>query len=373
MGDGMRRISLDMASPGMILGKSIYSSSGNILLSAGMILTPFYIERLKNMGIPALYVKDGQTDDITVKDVISDQTRVATQKLVKQAFTDIQKTKMVNMSETRGAVNNIIDELLANPAVLVNLTDIRAHNDYLFGHSVNVCVLSLLTGLTLEYNQIQLRELGLGALLHDIGKVQVDKAILYKDKPLTEEEYVMILKHCENGFELLRQQDDCNLIVAHVAFQHHERYDGKGYPRGLQGKDIIEFARITAVADIYDSLTADRVYAKANHPSRAFLLISDLAGTQLDPEIAKAFLKNIAFYPLGSIVQLNTGEIGVVVDNRRDFPRQPIVRLILNKNKKPVSEMTEIDLVKRDGLKITRVLNDNDPLLPSIQIVGSRL
>ncbi|MDA8235851.1 MAG: HD-GYP domain-containing protein [Clostridia bacterium] len=369
----MQRIPIEMASPGMVLGKSIYSSSGNILLSAGVPLTSLYIDRLRNLGVPSIYVKDGKTDDIQVADVVSDEVRVATQKLVKQSFADIQKTKMISMAGAKEAINDIIDELLTNPDVIVNLTDIRTYDDYLFGHSVNVCVLSLLIGIVLEYNQIQLRELGIGAVFHDIGKIQIEKSILTKDKPLTQEEFEAIQQHCEIGFEFLRNQEDANLMVAHVAFQHHERFDGKGYPRGLRGQEIIEFARITAVCDVYDSLTADRFYARAYHPSRALLIISEMIGNQLDPNIVRAFMRIIAFYPLGSIVELNSGEIAVVVDNRKDYPRQPIVRLLLNKNHKPVGEMVEIDLVKKEGLSIIRVLNANDPLLPSIQIIGSRL
>ena len=369
----MQRLPIEMASPGMVLGKSIYSSSGNILLSAGILLTPLYIERLRNLGVPSLYVKGGKDDDIQVKDVISDEVRIATQKLVKQSFIEIQKTKLISMADARGAINDIIDDLLIHPEVMVNLTDIRTYDDYLFGHSVNVCVLTLLIGVALEYNEIQLRELGLGALFHDIGKTQINKAILLKDKPLTEEEYISIQQHCEIGFEILRNQENSNLLVAHVAYQHHERFDGKGYPRSLKGEEIIEFAKITAVCDVYDSLTADRIYASAYHPNRALLILTEMAGNQLDPDIVKAFQRIIAFYPLGSIVELNTGEIGIVVDNRKDYPQKPIVRLILNKNHKLVDEMIEIDLAKKEQLKIIRVLNANDPLLPSIQIIGERI
>ncbi|MHB8172518.1 MAG: HD-GYP domain-containing protein [Thermincolia bacterium] len=369
----MQRIPIEMASPGMVLGKSIYSSSGNILLSAGIPLTPLYIERLRNLGVPSLYVKVGKTDNIQVNDVVSDEVRIATQKMVKQAFADIQKTKMISMADAMGAVNDILDELLTHPEVMVNLTDIRTYNDYLFGHSVNVCVLTLLTGVAMEYNQIQLRELGLGALLHDLGKTQIEKAILLKDKPLTEEEYASIQQHCEIGFEFLRNQENSNPMVANVAYQHHERFDGKGYPRSLKGEEIIEFARITAVCDVYDSLTAHRIYARAYHPSRALLILTEMAGNQLDPDVVKAFLRIIAFYPLGSIVELNTGEIGMVVDNRKDYPQKPIVRLILKKNHKPVGEMVEIDLAKKEELKIIRVLNANDSLLPPIKIIGERI
>ena len=246
----MQRIPIEMASPGMVLGKSIYSSSGNILLSAGIPLTPLYIERLRNLGVPSLYVKVGKTDNIQVNDVVSDEVRIATQKMVKQAFVDIHKTKMISMTDAMGAVNDILDELLTHPEVMVNLTDIRTYNDYLFGHSVNVCVLTLLTGVAMEYNKIQLRELGLGALLHDLGKTQIVKAILLKDKPLTEEEYASIQQHCEIGFEFLLNQENSNPMVAHVAYQHHERFDGKGYPRSLKGEEIIEFARITKTFNI---------------------------------------------------------------------------------------------------------------------------
>ena len=155
-------------------------------------------------------------------------------------------------------VDQIIDELLADLSVLVNLTDIRTFDDYTFASLSNVSVLAIMTGITMGYNDLQLKELGVGAILHDLGKIRIDKSILSKTGELSKEEYEEVKRHPVYGFEILRQYQDVSLLSANVAFQHHERWDGSGYPRGLSGENILEYARIVAACDVYDALLADR-------------------------------------------------------------------------------------------------------------------
>lgn len=357
----------------MVLAKTIFNASGNVLLSGGMALNPNFIQRLIDLNIPAVFIRDEQIGDLEVPDVVSDQMRMQAQKAVKDIFSGVQRYRRVDIAAAKNVVNSLVDELLANRQVLINLTDIRAHDDYVFGHSVNVAVLSLLAGISMSYNEIQLQNLGVGALLHDLGKVQIDKSILEKSGVLTESEFEQYKLHTHYGFETLRAQPELSILSAHVAFQHHERVDGEGYPRGLKNTEIHEYSRIVAVANFYDELTTERLGHKARQSHEAVRKIVQLSGSHFDPEVTGAFLSNIAIYPIGSIVALSSGEIAIVVDNHRHYPMQPVVRIILDSQRNKVTGLQELDLAKKESMKIIQLLNEGTDYLPSIQEVGRRI
>ncbi|TLM97807.1 HD-GYP domain-containing protein, partial [bacterium] len=327
----MRKMSISKVFPGMVTARTIYSSSGHVLLSKGISLNPMFIRRLKELKIPAVYVQEGylrERDE--VEDIVSEKTRMETQQTVRRIFSEINRHKRVNIMAAKAAVNNIVDELLRNRRVVINLTDIRSYDDYIFGHCVNVCILSVMTAITLEYNELQLRDLGVGAILHDIGKLLVSKEILDKPGKLTPAEMDTVKEHSRHGFAILREHQELSLLAAHIAFQHHEKVDGTGYPRGLKGSEILEFSRIAAVADVYDALTADRVYRKAFMPHEALKIISEGSGTHFDSEVVRAFMKKVAPFPVGTIIALNSGDVGIVVDNHRKNPARPVIRIVLS-------------------------------------------
>lgn len=369
----MRKISISKVHPGMVTARTVYSSNGHVLLSKGMPLNPMFIRRLKELGIPALYIQEGYLQNRDeVEDIVSEKTRQETRVTVRRLFAEINRNKRVDIGTAKVAVNNIVDELLRNRRVILNLTDIRSHDDYIFSHCVNVCILSVMTAIKLEYNELQLRDLGVGAVLHDIGKLLVSKEILDKPGKLTPAEMDKVREHSRFGFDILREQKELSLLAAHIAFQHHEKVDGTGYPRGLKGAEIHEFSRVAAVADVYDALTADRVYRKAFLPHEALKIISEGSGTHFDPEVVQAFMKKVAPFPVGTILALSTGEVGIVVDNHRKNPARPVIRVVLDQNRK-VDELTEIDLLKQTGVEVTRVLNEDDPLIPTINEMSLRL
>ncbi|MEN6326652.1 MAG: HD-GYP domain-containing protein [Syntrophomonas sp.] len=356
----MRRISIQDLQPGMIVARAIYSSDGRILLHADMILNETYIYRLHAAGILSVYIKDIFCDNIELQDVISEQTRTETIKVLKENFNHLEQQHKLNIRMFRTMVDRIIDELLVNRHILVNLTDIRSFDDYTFAHSVNVCILSIMTGVTMQYNDLKLKELGMGALLHDIGKIRVDREILQKPDDLTREEFEEVKRHSEYGFEILRKYDDLSLLSAHVAYQHHERWDGHGYPRKLAGEHIHEYSRIVAVADVYDALLADRPYRPGYTVNQAMLILKQMSGIYLDSNCVNALLTNISSYPIGSIIELNTGEIGIVVDVNKEMPTRPVVRLIYNGLGKTFSQIHEVDLSKLSTICIVKTLSEKE-------------
>ncbi len=357
----MRRISTRYLQPGMIVARTIYSSTGKVLLAAGMRITPKYIKRLHEVGVASVYVKDEFFDEPEkIPDVLSEKSRLETTRLVKESFLALETNQRLNIRAVKEVVDSIIDELLSNREVLFHLADIRSYDDYTFFHSVNVCILSLMTAITLGYNQLKLKELGIGALLHDIGKIRLSKKLLNKSEELSSEEYQLIRKHPEYGYEILRTYDDVPLLSAHVSLQHHERWDGKGYPRRLAGEQIHEYARIVAVADVYDALLADRPYRPAYSVNQAVTIITRMSNTYFQPRAVAALVSNIAVFPIGSVVMLSTGQTGIVVDVNSNYPTRPIVKVVFDQygNKMPKSH--EVDLTRLNTVFIAKVLSEEE-------------
>jgi putative nucleotidyltransferase with HDIG domain len=356
----------------MKVGRTIYSGDGRVLLTAGMILNDYYIERLHTIGIASIYIKEELFDGVEeLPDVISEQSRAETIKLVKDSFTSLEQHRRINIRAVRQTVDNIIDELLSNRELLINLSDIRSYDDYTFSHSVNVCILSLMTAITLGFHELKLKELGIGALLHDIGKIRIDKEILNKPGELSTEEMSEVKRHSEYGFEILRAYDDVPLLSAHIAFQHHERWDGNGYPRGLRGEDIHEYARIVAVADVYDALLADRPYRPSYSVDQAVTVVSRMSDIYFEPRSLAALVSHIAIFPVGSVVMLSSGQVGLVVDVNKDAPTRPVVRILFDTYGKRIPTPHEIDLTRLTTVYVNRVLSEND-ILELINTSGER-
>jgi len=338
-------LSIDSVKENMRLAKTIYAADENILLAEGMKLTNNYIQRLKEMGISILYIADNRIGKITVDEIVKVQIRTESIKVMREVLTNVRNGKTVNSEKVRQVVNNLLEELIANRNAVYNLVEIRSLEDHNFVHSVSVSVLAIMTGIALGYNYLKLKQLGTGAILHDIGKTGIPRGIMNKTGKLTPEEYEIVKKHSQIGYDLLRKCNDITSVSAHAVWQHHERMDGSGYPRGLKGGEIHEFARIVALADTYDALSSDRCYRKRLWPHEAIEFIRDKCKTLFDPDIVAVFLQNIAPFPVGSMVELNNGEVGVVVKVAKDFPARPMVK-VLYKDGALLPNPVDLDLKK---------------------------
>lgn len=343
-------------------------SSGRILLTAGTVLKDRYIDRLRQMGLPAVYVWNDLAPDAVPPDVVSDQARQHLTTELGQTITGLKAVLQergrssarrwtgVPVARVRKAVNSVVDEILANRGAIVHLQDIRTHDQYTLAHSVNVCVLCTLVGSTMGYDAGKLRDLGTGAVLHDIGKITIPEEILNKPGDLTSEEMGEIRTHPQRGFEILCQDPEVSLHSAHVALQHHERWDGGGYPRGLQGTEIHEFGRIAIVADIYDALTTDRPYRPGLTPEQALRLLRSTMAGWFEPRVLSAFLECVAPYPIGTMVELNDGVVAVVTAVVRGQTDRPSVRVVQDPEGVPLSQPYTLDLATAPDIAITRVV-----------------
>jgi len=346
----MRRVKVDSVPEGARLARTVFSSDGGVLLMQGVELRDCYLELLRKRGIYEIYLDDDLSEGIEVHDVVNENTRNKAVAVVRDIMAGYSFSDVIDVEHVKTVVNRIVDELLSNDDILYNLTEIKTVDDYTFKHSVSVCILSIITGIGLGFDTAQLRELGLGAILHDIGKLCIPREILKKPSQLTVEEFEEIKKHTILGYELLKKSGQLNLVSSYIALGHHERYDGSGYPYRLKSEEIQIYARIVAVADVYDALTSDRVYRKKLKPHEVYEYITSMGLHHFDPVVVENFVRFVTVYPEGSGVLLNTRERAIVVKHNRKMPTRPLVRVVYDEDMKRSSK--EIDLSQESGIFI---------------------
>jgi len=289
----MRRVALKSIIPGQRLAKTVYSKKGNMLLEAGIELSNQHIAKLEFFNIEELFIEYIDSEENDCPSPISGDTREEAKVLIRK----IMNSNAVNLDseyiKVEYYVNSIIDQLLFRQDIVISLNEIRNVDDYTFEHSVSVCIFSLIIGISLEYSDTDLFELGVGALLHDIGKLKIPDSILKKPSNLTPEEFSFIKMHSYFGYEILSKSSNISKKSAEVALYHHERIDGSGYPNKLSSLDIPEFARITAVADVFDALTSDRVYRNKLGINEVVEYMTSSNMNLFDQKMLKCFMKFI--------------------------------------------------------------------------------
>jgi putative nucleotidyltransferase with HDIG domain len=343
----------------MKLARTVFTQDGKVLLGSGMTLNDRLIQGLERSNVDAVYIDDPRTEDIVVEDVIRQETRQvaveAIEKTVKQITNSNKLSRKISLKEMglhfQRAFSAILEDLMQNKTMVSHLTTISSYSPSLYHHSVNVAVLATAVGMSLGYNRSQLMDLGIGAMLHDIGKINLPEELLQQtEERWTEEQQEIAKQHCRNGFDLLRKQHDISLLSAHVCLQHHERLNGSGYPQGLQGKQIHEYAQIVGICDVFDSLTSPRPWRRRYMPQDALEYLLGSGGHLFEHHLVNAFIKHIAIFPIGSSIVLNTGEVGVVSKVDPDYSHRPTVRIIRDGRGNDVHMPYDLDL--KDNLKL---------------------
>ncbi|MFZ5641784.1 MAG: HD-GYP domain-containing protein [Bacillota bacterium] len=350
----MAEVLTENLAPGMVITRAVYAHDGTLLLPPGTELETAHLKQLRESGINAVQVKNRNQSR---RDGKHSGTKQAALHTVKSVFRKLTLKDIVEAGSVKSAVSDILYQVVRDRNIMAHLTDVRSLDNYVFTHSVNVCMLSLLIGFFMRLPGEQLKKLGMAALLHDVGLHYIPQDLLCKKGELAPEEFETVKKHTIYGYERLKRSRRIPAAAAQVAWQHHERSDGSGYPFGLMGTDIHLFARIVAVADVFDALLADRPFRKAFSPHQAVEIIADNSG-QFDAEIFSIFINNVVIYPLGSVVRLNTGDVGVVVDMNKSSQTRPVVRLICTSEGNRVASMFEIDLSKSRDTYIVQVLKE---------------
>ena len=279
---------------------------------------------------------------------------------VNHLMENIRVGRSANVADSSKAVDHIVDSVIRNQDALRWLTKIKHQDAYTAEHSINVCILSATFARFLGHDESEIRRIAISGLLHDVGKSKVPKDILNKNGRLTLDELNIMKDHTTFGKDLLLSIGYEDRIAVDVAHTHHERLDGKGYPRGLVGSQIPYYAKIIALADCYDAITSSRCYDSARASMEALDIIYKCRGVQFDNELALEFIKCIGIYPPGAIVELNTGQVGIVITTNTDNKLRPKVLLVRGQDKKIIREKS-IDLTNDEfqgKIKIARELPD---------------
>ncbi len=324
----MRLVNTRYVEEGSILARQVINPAGKVLLQAGVRVTASYLSRLQSMGYDVLFIQDDRLEDVEFHIAITARTREVAYKTIENVSKYISSPEScLQVDNIRLTIQEMINDLLYSSDVLGNLTEIQGFDDYTYHHSVNTTIIALILGIASGYSEQKLIELGMGVLMHDIGKIKIPEEILNKKTPLTEEEFREIKQHAIYGFDILRKNNDLSLLSSHVAFQHHEKFDGSGYPRGLKGSEIHEYGKLAAVADVYEALTSKRVYRRAVDPNEAYEYIISQSNSHFDPQILEIFQRHIAVYPSGTGIILSNGQRGNVLKQNSAFANRPFVRI----------------------------------------------
>lgn len=266
--------------------------------------------------------------------------------MVTNVLHDVKTGKAIDVEAFDQLADGMVDSVLRNHNALACLGRIRQKDNYLLEHSVNLAVLMGIFARSLKLDRETMQQAVLGAMLHDIGKVMVPDEILHKPGKLTDDEFSVMRQHVVYSKELLQKTPGVSDLTIKVAAQHHERIDGSGYPVGLHGCDICREGKMVAIADVYDAITADRVYHKGLPPTAALKKLLEWSGTHLEESLVHRFIRSMGIYPVGSLIKLKSERLAVVLEAGENDQRMPIVKVIYHAKKQQYMPIEIIDLSK---------------------------
>lgn len=301
-----------------------------------------------------------------------------TKSFIDKCLNDVRLGRSVDTRVAREVVSEMADSITRSPAAMMLLSHMKSRDEYTSVHSMNVCIMSLSFGRCLGLPREELEILGLGALLHDVGKMKIPLEILNKPGRLTEEEFKIVKTHPVEGFKLITQQDArVPQAALDIIMSHHERRNGNGYPQGISGDLIGHLTRIVAIVDVYDAITSDRSYHDAITPFEALKNMYDWINRDFDKDIIEQFIKCLGIYPIGSVVELNMGHVGIVVSASEKSRLRPILLLMQDRKGKRYDVPKLINLAHpkwHEGgkkLEITRILSKQEYNFNIKQIIAN--
>lgn len=380
----MLRVPVDQLKPGMVLARPVPvpNEPSRLLLGRDFKVTDAVIPRLKQLGIQEVWTRFKDLEFL--ENVIDTGLHLRQRELydaVRRNFEGIMRGAEMDLEFGRFStmVSDLIDYVKGSRAGTVLLEKLDAFDNYLLSHSANVCYLSLLLGLKLERYLVAQRpnanpavakdvqHLGLGSLLHDVGKTRIARTILDKPTRLTSDEMEEMQRHPIYGYEMVRH--DLPALAAQVVLNHHQRWDGSGYPQPvdrisgklmppLGGHRIPVFCRICSVVDVYDAATSQRVYSDAKLPVEVlYEMRGDRCRGQFDPVVRAAFFEIVPPFPIGTLVTLSSGEQAAVVEHNPSSPYRPHVKLLRDPSGEPLrpSSRTELNLAETPDLHVAKV------------------
>jgi len=278
---------------------------------------------------------------------------------VMSMFSEARMGKTVDTGSAKQLVEEITDSVSRNPGALISLARLKTADDYTYMHSVAVCAMMVALAKQLGLDEEQTRSAGIAGLMHDLGKAAMPMDVLNKPGKLTDAEFAIIKTHPEEGYKLLQSGTDVDPMVLDVCLYHHEKVDGSGYPKGLKGDQISLFAKMGAVCDVYDAITSNRPYKSGWDPAESLRKMAEWASGHFDGKVFQAFVKSLGIYPIGSLVQLSSGRLGVVVEQTAKSLTTPRVKVFYS-TKSNMRIVPEVVDLSRPGT-IEKIMSREDP------------
>lgn len=360
-GDRMRVVPIEFAN-GHVLAEDLYDINGRMLLKLGSGLTENNLDKIRLNGIFSLYIHDKYSLNSIEPPLPSDLKNVAILEM-KYLFEEVRKTKLPgggnfktlekHLNKIMKYADDIMYELPKRQDHYINFVDVKSVEMYTYAHSINVAVLSYMLAKDAKIDPARWNDLFIGALFQDLGMSFINENLFMKKGKLDVKEFVKIKEHPKLGYEFIKDLHFANSYIKVIIYQHQERIDGSGYPNGIEGHEMNPLAKLVAIADVYDAMTSDRVYARAVSPSNAIEYLMGAAGRHFDFDMTNTFIQKIMPYPIGSLVKMNTGDIALIEEINRDLPLRPVIRLIDQTTKE--LERTTINLMSEHNLIIDEI------------------
>ncbi|TAL33949.1 MAG: HD-GYP domain-containing protein [Spirochaetes bacterium] len=382
----MKKILVEELRPGMRFDKPVYIDSSNMLVGANVSIKESDIKRLMKWGIseietagnvvadaaPGATIRNEVTISLDAKKIVDDYSSLLLKRkrllelhrdasrVVSDVYSAIKSDEVFPLDSIDTTIRTIMKMLEEDQNVFLFLAGLEEGKNYLVTHSVNVTFYSLLIGRALKYTPDKLKELAMGTMLIDTGMVKMPAYIAYKQSNLSDHEFNLIKTHPLHGYRLLKQLGKMKEKSALVSLQHHEQFDGKGYPRGLKGNQIDEYARISAIADSYEAQISSRSYRGKHSSYHAMRNLLSSGVNKFDPVILRVFVSLMSVYPIGSIVELNDGSVGLVIGSVNKKPLRPLVKLIFDAERRRINDLIIKNLLDDSTLYIAKVLDDKE-------------
>lgn len=360
----MRRLTSGQWKPGVIVAEAVHNSWGNVILQKGTELTAPYIERLKKLGISEIVAEEegaqAAAHETSGQDGLSGEGSLPIDVYLKQWMEGVLHYQLSAELDKRfpELFHTIMREILSKPQIVKEVGRLRAYDRYLFEHSLQVALYAGMLGTAVGYDHDRLLELTVGALLFDVGMMQLPQSMIKKEGVLTQHERQLLTTHTIEGFHNLLAMEGVTVISARCALMHHERYDGKGYPFGLKGEEILEQAQIISICDVYDALRSPRHHRNAFTENEALEFLFASGHTFFHTDLVKLFLRYVACYPVSSTVRLNNGQVGLVTSSDAGLPHRPVIRIIKEADGTPVLQPYEVNLLDKPELTIIQSLKE---------------
>ncbi|KYH31568.1 cyclic di-GMP phosphodiesterase response regulator RpfG [Clostridium tepidiprofundi DSM 19306] len=337
-----------------ILAKNIITEDGKLLLKHGERVNQEHISNLKKYKIFFVYIEDEDLEDI-YEDTYLNSLKETALKSMPDIFNNLLTGNTEFINEALVSVYELIDYISGEDTINTNLYEVKNYDNYTYIHCLDTCIMSTFLGARLHYDKENLRNLALAALFHDIGKTKISSSIINKKGLLTKNEFDIIKLHPFYSKEIISKIPSIPACVIDGVAQHHEKFDGTGYPFRISGNEISEYARLISICDVFTAVSSNRNYRNRFDPYEAYELILSSSSTYFDPKLVELFKNTFSVYPLGSCLKLSNGIEGFVVKQNPGFPDRPVLRVIYDINKHKITPY-EINLLKNTNITVISVL-----------------